>query len=68
MSTADYSSLTSEDLLPDYLCPREIKLWLREQLTILRKEQGHANLELRVQFGHIVVYKEQYTHKVMKIK
>lgn len=68
MSTADYSSLTSEDLLPDYICPREVKLWLREQLIALRETQGHANFELRVQFGHIVVYKEQYTHKVMKSK
>ena len=66
MSTADYSQLTSDDLLPDSLFPREIKLWLRDTLLNLQEAQGHANLELRIQFGHIVVYKEQYAYKVGK--
>lgn len=61
----DYSHMPSEDLLPDDIFPREIKIWLRENLLSLRKARGRARFELDVSDGRIRTYHKRDTNKVL---
>lgn len=63
--STDYSHMPSEELLPDELVPREVKIWLRENLLNLRSTRGRARFELDVSDGRIRTYHKRDTHKVL---
>lgn len=44
--------------------PPEIEYWLKEKLQQFKSTNGHGSLEIIVQDGYPITYRDTYSHKV----
>lgn len=44
--------------------PPEIDRWIREKLQYFRFSGGHGSLEIIIQDGYPITYRDTYSHKV----
>jgi hypothetical protein len=48
----------------DNVLPPEIAVWIKEKLQYFKSINGHGSLEIIVQDGYPITYRDTYSHKV----